>query len=369
MRVGVFGAGQLGRMLALAAAPLGVRCEFYDEVEGCAGDVGPTTVASWSDQDSIRAFAARCDVLTFEFENVPRAVLETARLETPVFPGPDAIAAASDRIVEKETFSASGLPAARYRAIDTAADIDSLGAIETVPFPIILKTRRGGYDGKGQRVVGDQDEARAAFDELGKVPLIAEEKIAFDREVSIAMVRSRSGDVCFYPPSENVHVNGILATTIAPASGLDDSHIAAAQSAMRALSGALDYVGVLVVEFFVTAGGLIANEMATRVHNSYHWTIDGAATSQFENHMRAVLDWPLGPVDTRPCGMLNLVGTAPGPATIAPRAGASWHLYRKAPRAGRKIGHVTVVQDDPTARDQAMAELRRLLHDSVPGVD
>ncbi len=331
MRVGCIGGGQLGRMLALAGAPLDVRFRFLDpSPDACAGDVGELLVGPYDDADLLDRLADGADAVTYEFENVP---VEAARRVGAV-PDARALEQGQDRLVEKELFRSLGIPTARY------------GSLEASGLPALVKSRRLGYDGKGQRVVESLVELED--DEL------AEEVVPFDRELSIVAARGRDGQTAFYPLAENEHRGGILAVSRAPAPGAsqDEAEVIATK-----LLDALGYVGVLAVELFEVAGTLLANEFAPRVHNTGHWTIDGAVTSQFENHVRAVVGLPLGSTESLgPSVMLNLVGAAPPLERLLGVPGAHVHLYGKAPRPGRKLGHVTLVD----AGEESVAELAGL---------
>ena len=308
-------------MLALAGAPLDVRFRFLDpSPDACAGDVGELLVGPYDDADLLDRLADGADAVTYEFENVP---VEAARRVGAV-PDARALEQGQDRLVEKELFRSLGIPTARY------------GSLEDSGLPALVKSRRLGYDGKGQRVVESLVELED--DEL------AEEVVPFDRELSIVAARGRDGQTAFYPLAENEHRGGILAVSRAPAPGAPQDE---AEEIATKLLDALGYVGVLAVELFEVAGTLLANEFAPRVHNTGHWTIDGAVTSQFENHVRAVLGLPLG--STEALGesvMVNLVGDAPPLERLLGVPGAHVHLYGKTPRAGRKLGHVTLVDAD-----------------------
>jgi len=360
MRVGVLGAGQLGRMLALAGHPLGMCFDFFDPAaDACAGAVGTLTTAPWDDARAVRAFASRCDVVTYEFENVPLACVREAMVAAPVYPPPAALEAGQDRFNEKTLFVRSGLSVHPFTPCDTPREL--LRAVESLGAPLVVKTRRGGYDGKGQLLVRAATDAEPAWRELGGVPLLAEQLVRFERELSVIGVRGRDGSFVAYPLTENTHRSGILRTSIAPASNLDGPLAEEAVGHVRTLMESLGYVGVLAVEFFDAGGRLLANEMAPRVHNSGHWTIDGAATSQFENHLRAVAGLPLGSCDARGVSaMVNFIGGWPEPARVL-ALGAKLHLYGKSPRPGRKVGHATIVADeddgDFRARLEALVKL------------
>lgn len=328
--IGCIGGGQLGRMLALAAAPLGVRFRFLDPApDACAGDVGELLVGRYDDPALLDRLADGADAVTYEFENVP---VEAARRVRAV-PDARALEQGQDRLVEKELFRSLGIPTARF------------GTVDDTGLPALVKSRRLGYDGKGQRVVESPETLDASE--------LAEEIVPFDRELSILAARGRHGETVFYPLVENEHRDGILAVSRAPAEHVPQQE---AEEIARTLLDALDYVGVLAVELFEVDGKLLANEFAPRVHNTGHWTIDGAMTSQFENHIRAVLDLPLGATD--PLGeavMVNLVGETPPLDRLLAVPGAHVHLYGKAPRAGRKLGHVTLVDTGEDAIAEVVA--------------
>jgi 5-(carboxyamino)imidazole ribonucleotide synthase len=329
--VGCLGGGQLGRMLALAGAPLDVRLRFLDPAaDACAGDVGELVVGAYDDPACLERLADGADAVTYEFENVP----VDAALAVGAVPDPHALELGQDRLAEKELFRRLGIATAPF------------GSLEETGLPALVKYRRLGYDGKGQRVVETPGPLRD--DEL------AEGIVSFDRELSIVAVRGRTGRTAFYPVTENEHRGGILAVSRAPAPGAPQEE---AEALASRLLDELGYIGVLAVELFDVGGRLLANEFAPRVHNSGHWTIDGAETSQFENHLRAVLGLPLGATDARgPSVMVNLVGGSPPLERLLAIRGAHVHLYGKEPRPGRKIGHVTLVE----ATDEAVAEVVEL---------
>jgi len=343
-RVGIVGAGQLGRMLALAGYPLGVDCRLLDPVADAPGaQVADALLGALDDVDSLRKLAASVDVLTLEIENVDVAALEAASERVAVYPPPRSVAVAQDRLSEKTLFRSLGIPTAAFVAIDSDGDLAAAQA--QLGWPVVLKTRRLGYDGRGQRIVDSAARLAAAWQELGRAPSIAEAWVPFEREVSLIAVQGANRERAYYPLAENVHRDGILRTTVAPY--VDHALQTQAEQWLGAIMRELDYRGVLTVEFFHTKTGLVANEMAPRVHNSGHWTIEGAETSQFENHLRAVLGWPLG--DTRPRGhaaMLNLLGSLPDADVLLAIPGAHFHDYGKDPRPGRKVGHCTLVDPD-----------------------
>jgi 5-(carboxyamino)imidazole ribonucleotide synthase len=361
--VAVLGGGQLGRMLGLAATPLGIRCRFLDpSADATAAAVGELVVGDLGDADAISRTAAGATVVTYEWEGVPAPAARAAASSAPVRPDPRALEVAQDRIAEKEMFSRLGVLVARFAAVDGPDDVER--ATETTGFPTLLKTRRGGYDGKGQQLVDDRESARAAWHDLGRVPLIAEAVVGFERELSIIAARGLDGDTACYPLVENSHAAGILRTSRAPAPRVTAALQRAAEDIARRVLDDLDYVGVLTVELFEHDGALLANELAPRVHNSGHWTIEGAVTSQFEQHVRAVLGLPLGAVDTTgKSAMVNCIGRLPDPAAVLAIPGAHLHDYAKAPRPARKVGHVTVVADDDAALEERLAKVRALQRD------
>jgi 5-(carboxyamino)imidazole ribonucleotide synthase len=343
--IGILGGGQLGRMLALAAAPLGYRVHIYaPETELVAADVAAgCTRAAYEDRAALAAFAGACDVITYEFENVPSDTVAFLESLKPVRPGHEALDVAQDRLSEKRFVEALGGRTAPYRAVDSPADLDA--ALAELGLPAILKTRRFGYDGKGQQRISSADEAAAAFAGLGGADLILEGLVRFEAEFSILVARCPDGREAHYPACLNVHEQGILARTTVPAQAIPQAHLEAATALVVRIADALGYVGVLACEFFATAAGPIFNEMAPRVHNSGHWTIEGAQTSQFEQHVRAICGLPLGGVGlTAPrIEMRNLLGdsSADWPAILADPA-AHLHLYGKSEAVpGRKMGHVT----------------------------
>jgi 5-(carboxyamino)imidazole ribonucleotide synthase len=343
--IGILGGGQLGRMLALAAAPLGYRVHiFAPEAELVAADVAArVTRADYADLAALRAFAAAVDVITYEFENVPADSVAFLEALKPVRPGSRALEVAQDRLAEKRFVAALGGRTAPFRAVDDAGELAQ--ALADLGTPAILKTRRLGYDGKGQVRIGAAHEAQAAFDALGGAGLILEGFVDFAAEFSILVARGVDGAEQHYPACLNRHDGGILAESRVPAERLDPAHLEEATALVVRVADALDYVGVLACEFFACADGPIFNEMAPRVHNSGHWTIEGARTSQFEQHIRAICGLPLGPVGLTAASvsMTNLLGDAAGqwPALLA-EPGAHLHLYGKSESApGRKMGHVT----------------------------
>lgn len=365
MKVGIVGGGQLGRMLAIAGLPLGMRFRFLEPSADCpAAALGEVITAPYDDPDGLDRFATQISVATFEFENVPAATAEALAQRLSLAPGPRALAVSQDRISEKRFFRECGVPVQAFAAVASAKELHE--ALATVGTPAMLKTRRLGYDGKGQRLVRDAAQAAAAWQELGKVPCILESLVHFSAEVSLVATRARRGgsvEWVSWPLTQNEHTHGILRRSVAPAPCDPTGALAeSARTFVRRIMDELDYIGTMAVEFFVTPDGLVANEMAPRVHNSGHWTIEGAVTSQFENHMRAVARMPLGSTEARGMSVMrNLIGQVPNPSALLP-AGTHLHLYGKQPRPGRKLGHVTSVaqlQDDAlSASDAAFAALQ-----------
>ncbi len=345
MRIGVIGGGQLARMMALAASPLGIRVHALDPaVDACAGDVAPLEVAAFDDLIALHRFADLCNAITFDFENVSAPALNELAAVRPVRPNPGSLATAQDRGAEKALFAQIDTAVAPFAIIDRPQQIEAAAA--SVAFPAILKTRRFGYDGKGQINVADASLLEDAYTRLGNAPCVLENRVRFQRELSLVAVRALDGDIRCYPLVENIHVNGILSVTLAPAE-VSPSLAAAAERCARRVAEALDYVGVLAIEFFDVDGQLVANEMAPRVHNSGHWTIEGAVTSQFENHVRAVAGLPLGDTGANGCAcMLNWIGDLPDRNRALTVRGLHWHDYGKSARAGRKVGHATITAPD-----------------------
>lgn len=343
MLIGIFGAGQLGRMLALAGIPLGMRFRFLDPHETpCAAELGEHIRAPFDDENAIEQFVIGLDAVTIEFENIPPRALDIAARSVTVQPSARSLDTAKDRQNEKALFERCGIPYARTASVSSAEDFAC--AIDRIGTPGILKSRSDGYDGKGQTRVESATEARPAYDSIGPVPAVYEQFIEFDHECSIVAARSTTGETAFYPLTINTHTRGILTKSVVPAEPHPLTDLAKAHA--TAILNDLQHVGVLAVEFFVKGGSLIANEIAPRVHNTGHWTIDAARTSQFENHLRAILGLPLGPTDlTDPhgCAMLNLIGGLPDLADTLKFSRTRVHHYGKLPKLGRKVGHITWV--------------------------
>ena len=364
MNIGVLGGGQLGRMLALAGYPLGHGFVFLDPAPEALLGLGGHVVAPPDDARALAELASRVDLVTYEFENVPVASARMLAARVPVYPSPEALEVSQDRLAEKTLFTRLGIPTAPFVSVDSREALDR--AVIEIGFPAVLKTRRLGYDGKGQAVLREPGDVAGGWAALGGAPCILEGFVRFARELSMLAVRGRDGAALCYPLVENRHAGGILRRSLAPAPGTPPALSADAGRLVRVLLEHLGYVGVLALELFEVDGRLLANEMAPRVHNSGHWTIEGAETSQFENHVRAVPGAPLGA--TAPIGssaMLNLIGPWPDPSAILAVPGAHLHLYGKAPRPGRKTGHVTVRADDPVTLRQRAGEIERLLAATV----
>lgn len=352
MKIGILGAGQLGRMLALAGYPLDLDFVFLDPAsEACAAPLGAHLHAAYEDQAALAQFCAQCEMATYEFENVPAQVAEFVAARVPLYPPPQALAAGQDRLGEKRLFDSLKIPVPRYMPVATRDALDF--AAKSVGLPAVLKTRRMGYDGKGQAVLRSEADLDAAWTALGGQPLILEAFVPFQREISCLAVRAKSGEMAFYPVVENVHRDGILRTSTPRA---NDPLQAAAEAHTRKVAEHLNYVGVLAFEFFVADGQLYANEIAPRVHNSGHWSIEGSETSQFENHLRAIAGLPLGSTALRgPSIMFNFIGEAPDTAKLAAIAGLHVHHYGKTPKPQRKVGHATL-----TAQSDAQLQERRV---------
>ena len=343
--IGILGGGQLGRMLSVAASRLGMKTHIFEPgANPPAGQVADcVTTAAYSDLDALTAFAQSVDVITFEFENIPTEALDALEKLRPVLPARNALATSQDRITEKDFLKGLRLKTAPYANVETVEDLNA--AVVSVGTPSILKTRRFGYDGKGQSRLKSADDAQSAWDELGNTPCVLEGFIDFSHEVSVIGARSQSGEVVCFDPGENVHRDGILHTTTLPAK-LTSAQRTDAVILTGQILNALDYVGVMGVELFVTPKGLIVNEIAPRVHNSGHWTQNGCVVDQFEQHIRAVAGWPLGDGKRHSnVIMTNLIGDdVLDVATLSKDASVGLHLYGKADaKPGRKMGHVNKI--------------------------
>lgn len=358
MRIGILGGGQLARMLALAGYPLGLGFVVLEPTaDACAAPLAGHIQAAYDDPQALAQLAGETDLVTYEFESVPAATVEQLGKTLPVYPPANALATARDRNQEKNLFRELGIETAPFAEVHNLQTLEL--AVEQTGLPAILKTRTLGYDGKGQQLLRPGDDLRAAWEAIGQVPAILEGFVEFEREVSIIAVRSVSGELAFYPLAENVHDQGILhLSTCLP----DDSHQLLAEDYARRVLEHLDYIGVLAIEFFQVGAHLLANEMAPRVHNSGHWTIEGAQTSQFENHLRAILDLPLG--STTPTGhaaMVNLIGELPDTTAILRLKNTHLHLYGKASRGGRKLGHVTICDASAQMLQERLSQLHKLM--------
>lgn len=364
MIIGVLGGGQLGRMLALAGYPLGLRFRFLDPSSSSpAGQVGPRIAGEFEEEETLERFAEGLDFVTYEFENVPIQAAKWLAERVPVYPPPQALEAAQDRLSEKTLFQSLDIPVPPFVPATTRQELEC--AVQRIGLPAVLKTRRFGYDGKGQWVLREPDDLGRVWNTLEPhpAPLIVEGFVEFERELSLLAVRSRTGETAFYPLVENHHREGILSLSLAPAPDLAPELQAQAQEFGGRLLNALNYTGVLAIEFFQCQGRLLANEMAPRVHNSGHWTIEGAETSQFENHLRAILGLPLGSTALLGASaMLNLIGTIPDTAPVLNVPGAHLHLYGKTPRPGRKLGHITLRAEDPALFASRLALLVRAMN-------
>lgn len=359
MIIGIVGGGQLARMLALAGYPLGLRFLVLDPApDACAGQIADLVQGSYDDPDKLAELAERADVVTFDFENVPAEAAHALAERVPIYPAPTALDTAQDRFSEKTLFQRLGIPTPLFEPVDSVEDLHQ--AVNRVGLPAVLKTRRLGYDGKGQRILRVPGDIEPAWRDLGRVALILERFVPFQREVSMLAARGRDGDAVFYSLVENRHKEGILHLSRAPCV-MESLENQVRDYTVRVLES-LDYVGLLAIEFFVLDERVLINEMAPRVHNSGHWTIEGAETSQFENHLRAILGLPLGATANRGhTAMINFIGQLPEQTVYLNMPGAHYHAYGKSPRRGRKVGHVTLRADDletlESRLDQLLPEL------------
>ncbi len=363
MKIGIIGGGQLGRMMGLAAYSLGQRVIFLDQDTNTpGGQIGPLVAGAWDDAQKIAELAASCDVLTFDVENVPASAIRALGSSTAFWPPVGVLDISQDRLSEKQTFAELGIPTVAHRAVNSAHELRE--AVQVLGLPCVLKTRRLGYDGRGQRMLRTREDVEVAWKALGAVDLILEAFVHFSHEVSIIGARNPQGDTRTYPLVHNTHRDGILIQTVAPHD--EPALHAHAQDYLHRVMQHFEYVGVLTIEFFVDEGTLIANEMAPRVHNSGHWSIEGAVTSQFENHIRAIANLPLG--DTHPIGhsaMVNFLGQMPAIEAVLNVPGAHYHDYGKSPRPGRKLGHATVTGADVATRDERLQQVLALAEAST----
>lgn len=362
MIVGILGGGQLARMLALAGHPLGMDFIVLDPAEdACAAAVAMHLHGAYDDPELLAELAALADVITYEFENVPASAVEYLTQHCEVYPAARALAVAQDRLNEKTTFAELGIPTPPFAAINTLDELHA--AMATIGYPAVLKTRREGYDGKGQAVLRGPDDLAAAWARLGGVAAIVEGFVPFTREISVLAVRDRDGHTACYPITENTHVDGILRQSIARPG---DATEAQAHGYITRLLDHLGYVGVMALEIFQVGDTLLANECAPRVHNTGHWTQNGADTSQFENHLRAITGLPLG--GTAAIGhaaMVNLIGNSPTAAEVLAHPHCHLHLYDKEPRPGRKIGHVNIRADDRIAFATTLQHMQTLAEQHI----
>lgn len=358
MKIGVIGGGQLGRMLALAGTPLGMEFSFLDPAaDACAAPVGKHLCAAYDAQAELQQLAQSMDVVTFEFENVPSEAVAYLAQHVPVFPNAESLRVARDRLNEKSMFRELDIPVTGFTNVESQQQLDD--AVAQLGLPAILKTRTLGYDGKGQKVLRSADDVAGAYAELGSVPCLLEAFVNFSGEVSVIAVRGRDGEIACYPLAHNTHEDGVLTLSVA-----SDNHPLQelAEDYARRVLEKLDYVGALGFEFFEVDGGLTANEIAPRVHNSGHWTIEGAECSQFENHLRAIAGLPLG--STAKVGqsaMVNCLGRMPGNTQVMQVPDAHVHNYGKAEKPGRKVGHVTLRSGDKQQLQQAIKMTQALL--------
>ncbi len=338
--IGILGGGQLARMMALAGLPLGFRFVFLDPAaDACAAELGTLLVASFDDREAVARLSQQVDLATYDFENVPESSAQILADVLSFSPGTRALGLCQDRITEKELLNSVGIPLPAYCAVEGRTSL--LDGVDALGWPAVLKTRRLGYDGKGQQILRQTEDLERGWQKLGGQSLILEAFVPFEAECSIIGLRDQDGHCQFWPLTRNVHSNGIL---LASRPGVFDADLQdQAEVHLRRLADHLDYVGVLTIEFFLNGGNLLANEIAPRVHNSGHWTIDGAATSQFENHIRVIAG--LAPGETTQknhCLMLNCIGAMPHIDAGLTVPGVHWHDYGKAPRPGRKVGHLTL---------------------------
>lgn len=357
MKIGVLGGGQLGRMLGIAGVPMGLQFRFLDpSPTPPAADVGECICAAYDDEEALQRFFEGIEVATYEFENVPASAARLLEEHIPVFPGWNALEVAQDRLREKQLFEKLGIPCANYCAVGSLSELKS--ALTSISPPCVLKTRTHGYDGKGQFRIERVDQAEEAWIAIGEREALIESLIRFDWECSVLCVRSKEGKSKTYPIVQNHHRGGILRTSYCPpAVAVREGVESTAVDYASRIAQDLEYVGVLALEMFAVDGQLLANEIAPRVHNSGHWTIEGAECSQFENHLRAVLGWPLG--STELCGysaMVNLIGEEVDPRSVL-SLGAHYHWYGKEVRPGRKVGHITIVEASAQARDSKVNSL------------
>jgi 5-(carboxyamino)imidazole ribonucleotide synthase len=361
MTIGILGGGQLGRMLILAGAPLGLDFKVFDpSSEAVAGRLAPLLCDDINDVPALGWFAKNLDFVTYEWENVPVGSAKYLSERVPVFPPVRALEISSDRLKEKSFFRENGVPTPDFVAIETREELGL--AVKELGLPCVLKTRKFGYDGKGQMVLKTPRDVERGWSELGGAALILEKFVAFDRELSILAVRGKDGEKKFYPLVENHHEGGILRLSIAPAPNWSAEIQSDAEKFASKILDKLGYVGVLALELFQVGERLLANEIAPRVHNSGHWTIEGSHCSQFENHLRAVAGLPLGSTEmkTPHAAMVNLIGGLPPLCDSLKIAGAHAHFYGKQPKPGRKVGHITLVASSAPELQSSIAKAQEL---------
>ena len=364
MVIGILGAGQLARMLALAGKPLGLKFIFLDPTpESCAADLGKHLIGDYTDKALLTQLATESDIITYEFENVPVEIIDFLNQNTPVYPPAKALLIGQDRITEKTFLQDLGITTAPFAAVSNLVELQQ--AMTTIGYPAILKTRRLGYDGKGQVVLHSEQDLADAWEAIKNAPSVVEGFVPFDREISIIASRNVSGEVVYYPLSENIHHKGILRLA---KNTQDDPLQAQAESYINTILTALDYVGTIALELFAVGDKLIANEFAPRVHNSGHWTIEGSETSQFENHLRAIMDMPLGSTNSLGyAAMQNFIGNVPASEKLLSLSQVHLHLYDKAARKGRKLAHATARTgslENFTDLINSLTELAKLSDDS-----
>ena len=359
MNIGILGGGQLARMMAQVDSSLGLSFMFLcPDSHACAAPFGEHLCAPYDDKNAQKTFAKWADVVTYEFENIPLSVVESLQQQIPLHPASSVLSVARDRLAEKLLFRNLGIPTVKFSSVDSLEKLRN--ALEDIGLPAILKKRTQGYDGKGQALLRKTSDLSKAWEEVGKVPCIVESMVEFRRELSIIAARNQKGDMVFYPVTENHHREGILRLSI---SRQDDPMQVQAEAKIRGVMDYLGYIGVMALEFFQVGDQLFANEFAPRVHNSGHWTIEGAETSQFENHLRAICGFPLGKTSSaQTSAMVNLIGHLPEEAQIRNISGASLHFYGKEERPGRKVGHVTLTSGDCSVEefDLHLAKLLQL---------
>lgn len=359
MIIGIIGGGQLAKMMVLAGYPMGQEFIILDPAEdAAAGRVAKQLIGNFDDPAMLDELAKQASVVTFDFENVPAAAVEKLAEKVDVFPSADVLAHSQDRCKEKSLFQELDIPTAPFASVDNLQELEA--AIETIGLPAVLKTRRLGYDGKGQYRIKDKKEVGQAWQTIGEQPAILEAFVEFEREVSIIAVRSRKGELAFYPLVHNVHRDGILHLSQAP---YQDSDLQkAAEKLITPILQRFNFVGVLALECFVKDGKLLANEMAPRVHNTGHWTIEGAGVSQFENHLRAICGLPLGATDIHShAAMINFISELPPAEAILAIPGCHFHDYGKKPRPGRKVGHATLRASTEARLQEKIEALSKLI--------